>query len=94
MRSELTSVSHVIVVGEPIEGTRSYAALMAQSSNIFKIPPTDRRDPALIHFTSGTTAPPRGCPCARGSYRIHGVAKIMRRVLKARELGCPEQAVT
>ena len=38
----------------------SLPALMASVSPEFKIPPTDPNDPALLHFTSGTTGMPKG----------------------------------
>lgn len=37
-----------------------YRQLMEEAGENFQIPPTDAEDPALLHFTSGTTGPPKG----------------------------------
>jgi acetyl-CoA synthetase len=43
-----------------VRGTRDLGALLDQASADFTIPPTDPGDPALLHFTSGTTGRPKG----------------------------------
>jgi acetyl-CoA synthetase len=50
----LSGLEHVLLVGEGFED------LMAEASPHFEIPPTDPEDPALLHFTSGTTGTPKG----------------------------------
>ena len=65
LRATLPSLEHVLLVsemGEPtqVAGTLDFAQRMAQASNQFVIPPTDPEDPALLHFTSGTTGTPKG----------------------------------
>jgi acetyl-CoA synthetase len=65
MREQLTSLDHVILVGEngkpaSIPGTLDWSALMADADEGFEIPPTDPQDMALLHFTSGTTGRPKG----------------------------------
>ncbi len=42
------------------EKVLSLSALMEEASHDFEIPPTDPNDPALLHFTSGTTGMPKG----------------------------------
>jgi acyl-CoA synthetase (AMP-forming)/AMP-acid ligase II len=42
------------------EGTLSLDMLMDLASDAFEIPATDPEDPALLHFTSGTTGTPKG----------------------------------
>ncbi len=58
---DLPSLEQVLVVGEPgDDSTPSLTGLMALASEEFTIPPTDPEDPALLHFTSGTTGKPKG----------------------------------
>ncbi len=40
--------------------TWAFDALVAGQDSEFEIPPTDPEDPALLHFTSGTTGTPKG----------------------------------
>ena len=65
LRKELPGLRHVLLVdreGGPAElpGTRSFQALLAGASERFAIAPTSPEDPALLHFTSGTTGRPKG----------------------------------
>ena len=43
-----------------VPDTDDYATLMASASADFEIGATDPEDPALLHFTSGTTGTPKG----------------------------------
>jgi len=65
LRASLPALEHVLLVGPddaPVDvpGTRDLRALLAAASDDFEIPPTDPQDPALLHFTSGTTGKPKG----------------------------------
>jgi acetyl-CoA synthetase len=48
--------------GQPTRepGTHDWDAVMAAAAAAFTIPPTSPGDPALLHFTSGTTGKPKG----------------------------------
>jgi acetyl-CoA synthetase len=64
IRAELTTVEQVIVVpDEPAplpEGVLDWHELLARAAPDYQIPPTLADDPALLHFTSGTTGTPKG----------------------------------
>ncbi|HJS09090.1 MAG TPA: AMP-binding protein, partial [Pirellulales bacterium] len=65
VREHLPFLEHILIVGskydtQPIPGTLSLGELLAEASDEFEIPPTDPEDPALLHFTSGTTGTPKG----------------------------------
>jgi acetyl-CoA synthetase len=66
LRARLPALEHVWLAGEgdaageTPSGTQRLDALLAAADERFEIPPTDPEDPALLHFTSGTTGTPKG----------------------------------
>ena len=65
IRAALPDLEHVILVGgggrpTDVPGTLDYAGLIGTSSDEFTIGATAPEDPALLHFTSGTTGTPKG----------------------------------
>jgi acetyl-CoA synthetase len=65
LRAALPDLTEVLLVGDGrrptgVPGTRDLHALMGAAGDRFEIEPTAPRDPALLHFTSGTTGKPKG----------------------------------
>lgn len=64
IRAALPALEHVLLIsdGQPAAEpqTRDLGASMNSMSDQFTIGPTDPEDPALLHFTSGTTGTPKG----------------------------------
>ena len=66
LRAQLPKLEHVILVPEEGEaaliwpGTLDWRSAVDAQSPDFDIPPTSPEDPALLHFTSGTTGRPKG----------------------------------
>ena len=63
IRESLPRLEHVVLVDggvAPPPRTRDWSALVALASDAFEIPSTAPEDPALLHFTSGTTGTTKG----------------------------------
>ena len=60
IRERLPDLEHVIVVGDPVEGTLSFSDVLASGDPTSTPEPMDPEDMALLHFTSGTTGTPKG----------------------------------
>ena len=76
IRDQLPSLRHVILVAEDggdtdQPGTRDWERLMASASDEFSTVATQADDPALLHFTSGTTGTPKGALHVHGAVVTH-----------------------
>ena len=62
LRAALPHLRHVVIVddGEPSADTIAWGPLLDSVPATYEIPPTSADDPALLHFTSGTTGTPKG----------------------------------
>jgi len=65
LRERLPELEHVLIIGDggeraELPGTQDYRRLMDAASADFTIERTQPEDPALLHFTSGTTGTPKG----------------------------------
>jgi len=77
LRAQMPSLRHVLLVAEDGGSTHEpdtldLATLMAGASDHFETIATSADDPALLHFTSGTTGTPKGALHVHGAAVAHG----------------------
>ncbi len=76
MRAQMPTLKHVLLVAEDggttdEPDTLDLATLLAQASDQFTTVATRADDPALLHFTSGTTGTPKGAIHVHGAVVAH-----------------------
>jgi benzoate-CoA ligase family protein len=60
-RKNLPYLEHVVVVGDPAEGTHSFSELVDAAPVGLDPAPTHKDDPAFWLYSSGSTGPPKAC---------------------------------
>ena len=75
-RDGMPSLQHVLLIGEDsgrtnVAGTLDLATLLAAEADELEMEPTTDDDPALLHFTSGTTGTPKGALHVHGAVVTH-----------------------
>jgi acetyl-CoA synthetase len=76
IREALPHLRYVLVVSEggqvpTARGVFDFETLLAGASTEFRIAPTAPEEPALLHFTSGTTGKPKGAVHVHGAVVAH-----------------------
>jgi acetyl-CoA synthetase len=74
--ADLPQLEHVLIVGANgersyVPGTHDFATLMDEASDRLEPEPTAALDPALLHFTSGTTGTPKGAILVHDAAVMH-----------------------
>jgi acetyl-CoA synthetase len=72
-RGDLPDLEQVILVGGAAgaPGARDFHQLLSQASEDYLVAPTGLEDPAILHFTSGTTGTPKGALHVHGAVLAH-----------------------
>jgi len=81
-RNSMPALEHILLVGASgapttVPNTRDLRSLLDEAGSDFTIPPTDPNDPALLHFTSGTTGLPKGAIHVHEAVVAHHVTARM-----------------
>ena len=73
LREHLPELREVFLTDGQHDSTHDLAALMAQASDSFETVAMNPEDPALLHFTSGTTGKPKGVSHVHEAVLAHHV---------------------
>ncbi len=75
LRDELPNLTEILLIDgeENNEDLHNLPDMMVSASEEFAVEPMQREDPALLHFTSGTTGKPKGAVHVHGAVLAHHV---------------------
>ncbi len=80
-RTAMPGVAHVILVGDEAapspRDAHDWHALLRDAPETYRIGPTAPEDPALLHFTSGTTGTPKGAIHVHDAVVAHHVTGLV-----------------
>jgi fatty-acyl-CoA synthase len=82
IRSQLTTVKHIVVVGDVPAGVEVpvdvfvYSSLISAQSTLYNWPNTPERSAAAMCYTSGTTGDPKGVVYSHRSTFLHSLAFV------------------
>ncbi|MDY6995659.1 MAG: acetate--CoA ligase [Actinomycetota bacterium] len=80
IRDRVPSLRHVLIIDDtaddPAAGTLAFWPRMEAAGEDAPIEPTAAEDPALLHFTSGTTGTPKGALHVHGAVTMHYVTGL------------------
>ncbi|MGB8623613.1 MAG: acetate--CoA ligase [Paracoccaceae bacterium] len=86
VRDALPDLKHVLLIDGEAEGALSLPALMDVASDKFDTVHTAAEDPALLHFTSGTTGRPKGALHVHEAVVAHNVTGRLALDLKPSDI--------
>jgi len=76
IKSELTTVEHMITMEKPGEGFVFYDDIIANSSADERSPSADEDDTTIVMFTAGTTGTPKGVMLSHNSFSSYILANV------------------